>query len=102
MKTWTTTTPENCEGHNISYGDEKRCAEELLAELPTGWSVHFDWCQIMFQDVQYWIDVEEKKVSIRYCQSLVRWFPEMLIEIVNKVSSYEKAPHKDGAPSLIQ
>jgi hypothetical protein len=86
---FTTSTHKGTEGFNISYGDERTVGHAILAELPKEWTVHFDWCQILFADVQYQIDAEKKRVEVQYCQSLMRWSHELVPEIAEKVRGLE-------------
>lgn len=87
---FTTTTPKEAEGFNISYSTEERCAEKLLALLPEGWTVHFEWAQIMMSDVQYEVDRDKKRVEILYNQNLSHWFPFVLKEVTEKATPAKK------------
>lgn len=83
--TFETTTPKGTEGHNISYGDEVRCAESLKYVLPEGWKVLFSWAQILFSDVQYNIDKKKKVVNVVYNQNLTYWWPQLKEELTGKL-----------------
>jgi hypothetical protein len=45
----------------------------------------FSWIQIMFSDVSYKIDRENKTVHVTYCQNLTHWWKELVEEIKSKV-----------------
>lgn len=79
------TTPVGREGFNISYSDEQKCGQELLAALPKGWKVSFSWLQILFSDVQYQLDKKKKTVEVAYNQNLRYWWPEVIVEIKGKL-----------------
>jgi hypothetical protein len=79
------TTKKGTEGFNISYSDEQALGKALLKELPDGWKVKFNWCQILFSDVQYEIDEENKVVEIVYNQNLSGWAKALIKEIKSKI-----------------
>lgn len=85
MQNFITTTPKGTEGLNISYSDEKRCANQLLKVLPPKWKVSFSWIQILFSDVSYKIDKKNKIVRIVYNQNLTHWWKELVEEIKSKI-----------------
>ena len=80
-----TTTPKGTEGFNISYSDEKRCAESLAKILPKDWTIHFRWAQLMFCDVNYLVDKEKKEVLVQYNQNLSHWWPSVMSEVQEKI-----------------
>lgn len=79
--TFTTTTPVGTEGFNISYSTEKKCAESLRKILPEGWTVKFEWVQILFYDIGYSVDKKTKTVNVVYNQNLHIWWSAALQEI---------------------
>lgn len=85
MKNILTSTPKGKNGFNISWNDEQFCGKSLLKKLPDNWKVHFDWFQIMFSDVSYKIDKENKTILIGYCQNLRHWWNKLELEIIEKV-----------------
>jgi len=85
-KRFTTSTPKGTEGINISYSDEKKCAESLLKKLPPEWKIHFDWFQVFFYDVAYKIDRKKKKIEIGYNKSLSYWWPTIEKDILKNLS----------------
>ena len=86
MENIITTTRKGCEGCNISYSAEQSCGKKLLQVLPTGWTVSFTWCQILFSDVQFEIDKEKKRVDIGYNQNLHYWWADVTKDILSKIS----------------
>ena len=82
---FTTSTPKGTEGINISYGDEKKCAEELGKILPKDWKIHFEWFQIFLSDVAYNIKKDKKIINIGYNQNLRYWWKKVLPEIEQKL-----------------
>jgi hypothetical protein len=86
MNRITTTTPKGMEGFNISFSDEMKCGKELLAVLPKGWNIHFNWMQILFSDVQYEFDSDKKIIEIIYNQNLCHWWKELVEEIKVKIA----------------
>jgi len=80
-----TTTPVGTEGCNISYSQEVKCSDSLKKILPSGWQVHFQWCQILFSDVQYNIDKKKKIIDIAYNQNLHIWWSQLLEEVKEKL-----------------
>jgi hypothetical protein len=86
MERFITSTPVGTAGFNISYSSEERCAKTLLKILPKDWSVKFNWCQIMFSDVNYEINNEDKVVEINYNQNLDYWWNKLLKEIKAKMT----------------
>jgi len=89
MKGIITTTPKGGEGFNISYATEQRCGKELLKVLPEGWVISFNWCQILFSDVEYKVDKVSKSVEINYNQNLSYWWKEVMLEIAALVGKTE-------------
>lgn len=85
MENFITSTPVGTEGFNISYSDEKYCAEALLKKLPAGWKVDFNWAQILFSDVQYHFDAEKKIVFVTYNQNLRHWWKSLQSECLKKI-----------------
>lgn len=79
-----TTTKEGTSGFNISYEDEKKCADTLAKVLPD-WIISFEWCQVLFNDVQYQIDEEKKIVHIQYNKNLKKWWSKLLPELKDKL-----------------
>ena len=77
------------EGFNISASDEKSCGKRLLEILPKDWKVSFDWCQILFSDVQYEIIREKKLVEVSYNQNLTHWWEEVMTDIEQKLNKLE-------------
>jgi hypothetical protein len=86
METITTTTPKDREGFEISYSAEMKCGKQLLKNLPKGWKVSFDWCRILFSDVQYEIDFNKKTISVLYNRNLWQWWGKVSKEIQEKIS----------------
>ena len=82
-----TTTPKGLEGHNISYSEELACFTKLKKVLPEGWTVKFDWSQILFADVQYQIDKRKKLVAVQYNQNLRIWASELVAEVESKIKA---------------
>jgi len=91
----TSSTSKGTEGFNISYSAEQKCGKELLKVLPKNWKVHFDWCQILFSDVQYKIDKPRKEILVAYNQNLHIWWSELVAEIEDKLK--RKAPSGEDA-----
>lgn len=85
--TFVTTTPKGTEGFNISYSDEAKVAKALKKFLPKGWTIHFQWAQILFTDVQYHLNAEKKVVDIVYNQNLMHWLPDLAREIEQKIKT---------------
>lgn len=90
MNTFITSTPKGVEGHGISYGDEIRLHQLLIGLLPSNWTVHFSWEQILFADVQYALDKKKKEVHIMYNQNLAYWTKKVAPEIAEKVKDLLK------------
>jgi hypothetical protein len=92
-----TTTPKTCEGFNISYSDEEKCAKSLLSILPKNWHVDFSWSQILFADVQYRLDKKKKTVYVVYNQNLHIWWKDLMREVATKLDLKEKATSPEVA-----
>ena len=82
-----TSTPQGLEGHNISYGEELACFNKLKTVLPEGWTVQFDWMQVLFSDVQYQINKKKKLVEVQYNQNLRIWASELVADIADKIKA---------------
>jgi hypothetical protein len=89
---FTTTTPKDTEGFNVSYSAEESCAKSLAKVLPANWKIHFDWAQILFSDVQYRIDRKTKTVFVVYNQNLHIWWKDLISEIEQKLK--QKPPRQ--------
>lgn len=82
-----TTTPKGVEGHGISYSDEQLCAKKLKGVFSEEWTIDFQWCQILFSDLQYQIDEELKVLRIQYNQNLKYWTPQLVKELKEKTKA---------------
>lgn len=82
-----TTTPKGLEGNNISYLEEVGCYNKLKQVLPEGWTVKFEWAQILFSDVQYQLNKKKKVVEVVYNQNLRIWATELVAEVSDKLKA---------------
>lgn len=86
-KNFSTSTEKGRNGINISYSDELDCAKSILKKLPKGWKVHFDWMQLIFEDVKYRIDWDEKKLYVAYNQNLTQWWDHLERDVTSHLKA---------------